>query len=120
LAVALLLIATSGTAAVGADPEVILYNGGPQHTGVYDTEPLRELRGLKWKFETVGEVTAPPLVHDGVVYFGDWEDHFYAVDRRALELQDRRRCLLSAAHSGRPRLFHQPRQALLRRRCRHG
>ena len=47
LAAALVLIASAAT--VAGDPAVILYNGGPQHTGVYDTEPLRELTGLKWK-----------------------------------------------------------------------
>jgi hypothetical protein len=59
----------TGTAAVGADPEVILYNGGPQHTGVYDTEPLRQLTGLKWKFEAQAMV-CNSVVHDGRVFFG--------------------------------------------------
>ena len=70
-----------GAASVSlADGDVAMYNGGPRHTGVYETEPLRTLEGVKWRVETVGAVTSPPLVLDGVVYFGDWEGHFYAVD----------------------------------------
>ena len=34
----------------------------------------------RWIFEAVGDITSHPLVHEGVVYFGDWKDHYYAVD----------------------------------------
>ena len=61
-------------------PAVLIYSGGPQHTGTYDTKPLDEKGDLKWKFNTVGDVTSPPLVHEGTVYFGDWKGYFYAVD----------------------------------------
>ena len=55
--------------APAGEDTVVLYNGGPHHTGVYDTKPLRELTGLKWKHETAGDVTSPPLIDDGVEKF---------------------------------------------------
>ena len=79
---------------------MVLYNGGPLHTGVYVTEPVRELTGLKWKFETAGDVTGPPLVYDGVVYFGDWKDHFYAVDVETGEERWSRAGVEAAARMG--------------------
>jgi outer membrane protein assembly factor BamB len=75
----LLLSAAAGGANAGSG-QIVMYNGGPQHTGVYDTKPLRELSGVRWKYPVNKGVTSPPLVHEGVVYFGDWEDAFYAVE----------------------------------------
>ena len=79
-AICVLLGSSVSLAVPAGEPHPLHYNGGPRHTGVYDTAPLQGSPELKWKFETAGEVTSPPLVHEGVVYFGDWKDHFYAVD----------------------------------------
>jgi outer membrane protein assembly factor BamB len=35
---------------------------------------------LKWKFEAGGEVRSIPEVSDGVVYFGSFDHHLYALD----------------------------------------
>lgn len=36
----------------------------------------------KWIFETGGDVSSQPTVVDGVVYFGSWDGHQYAVDAK--------------------------------------
>jgi outer membrane protein assembly factor BamB len=36
--------------------------------------------GVKWKFKTEGEVWSSTVVVGGVVYFGSYDDHLYAVD----------------------------------------
>ena len=84
--------------------ELFLYNGGPQHTGVYDTKPLTRLTGLKWKFDTAGAVTSPPLVYDGIVYFGDWKGFFYAVDVSAGTLRWKKGGVEAGA--GPPTIYH--------------
>src|SRR5690349_8626678 len=38
--------------------------------------------GLKWKFETEGDVSATVAVDGTTVYFPDWKGNLYAVDRR--------------------------------------
>ena len=37
----------------------------------------------KWVFETEGDVSSQPAVVGGVVYFGSWDGHEYAVDSRS-------------------------------------
>ena len=42
----------------------------------------KEQTPLKWKFETVGSVYSSPAVSDGMVYFGSYDKHLYAVDTK--------------------------------------
>jgi outer membrane protein assembly factor BamB len=63
----------------------VMYRGGPQRAGVYDTEGVPELTGVKWKFETGGEVWSSPVAAAGVIYFGSDDDHLYAVDANSGE-----------------------------------
>jgi outer membrane protein assembly factor BamB len=37
---------------------------------------------LQWKFETKGVVHSSPAVAGGLVYFGSWDTHLYAVDAK--------------------------------------
>jgi len=37
-------------------------------------------QALKWRFKTDGPVDSSPAVVGGVVYFGSWDGHLYAVD----------------------------------------
>ena len=75
----LFLYVWAGESPAKKSPRLIMYNGGPLHTGVYETKPLLHLRGLKWKFRAEGAISSPPLVYKDVVYFGDWQGNFYAV-----------------------------------------
>ena len=60
--------------------EQAMFRGNLQHTGVYDTEGVTQLGGLKWKFQTKGRVASSPAIADGVAYFGSNDRHLYAVD----------------------------------------
>ena len=52
-----------------------------QRTGVFDSNIRAQKREVEWwKFKTDGEVTSSPVIHRGVVYFGSWDRHLYAVD----------------------------------------
>lgn len=76
----LLDVCASATAANLADDRVVHYNGGPQHTGVYASPALRRLHGVALEFPVRVGISSPPLVHEGIVYFGDWGGSFYAVE----------------------------------------
>ena len=41
---------------------------------------IEEKTPLKWKFKTGSSVYSSPAVIDGVVYFGSYDKHLYAVD----------------------------------------
>ncbi|MBI4720620.1 MAG: PQQ-like beta-propeller repeat protein [Chitinivibrionia bacterium] len=70
-----------GVGACTAVSQIVTYNGGSTHTGYYDSPPLRELRGLKWKYDTGADlVTSPLLAYGGCLYFGDGDGWFHAVD----------------------------------------
>src|SRR5690349_19381575 len=36
----------------------------------------------KWVFQTEGDVSSQPILANGVVYFGSWDGHEYAVDAK--------------------------------------
>ena len=76
--IAAFLLGVGGCTAVS---QIVTYNGGSTHTGYYDSPPLRELRGLKWKYDTGADlVTSPLLAYSGCLYFGDGDGWFHAVD----------------------------------------
>jgi outer membrane protein assembly factor BamB len=55
---------TSGT------PPALTHGGNPAHTGVYETRPLTELSGVKWRYKTGGAICGAPAIHDGVAGTG--------------------------------------------------
>lgn len=61
--------------------DTAMFRGDPQHSGVYQTAPLRQFSGVKWKFHTGGYVVSSPALADGSVYFGSTDGTMYAVDR---------------------------------------
>jgi outer membrane protein assembly factor BamB len=70
-----------GSGCSGSDAEQVTFYSGPSHTGFYDSEPLRALRGLKWKYDTdAALVTSPPLLYKECLYFGDSDGFFHAVN----------------------------------------
>jgi eukaryotic-like serine/threonine-protein kinase len=58
----------------------VMWRGGPDRTGVFDTANVKHLSGLKWKFATGGPVWSSPVVANGVVYVGSDDNSLYAVD----------------------------------------
>jgi outer membrane protein assembly factor BamB len=63
-----------------------MFRANLQRTGVFESEGVRRLRGVKWKFETERVVEAwfsSPSVSGGVIYFGGGDGYLYAVDAEA-------------------------------------
>jgi len=81
-----------------------VYRGSLLRNGAYETAGVRELTGLKWRFETGGPVKSSPVVADGIVYFGSDDGYVYAVDaqdgRRLWRLKTGGRVAGSAALAG--------------------
>jgi outer membrane protein assembly factor BamB len=48
--------------------------------GLFQTDGLLSLNGLKWKFKTGGPVRSSPVVTDGFVYIGSGDGRVYALD----------------------------------------
>jgi hypothetical protein len=63
-----------------ASQAAVMYRGGSQRTGLYDTQAVAAFTGVKWKFETGDEVWSSPVLAEGVIYFGSDDDHLYALD----------------------------------------
>jgi outer membrane protein assembly factor BamB len=58
-----------------------------QRTGVYDTQGPRSLQGLAWKFKAEGEIASTPAIAGGIVYFGSYDEHIYAVDAATTQVR---------------------------------
>ena len=60
-------------------PVAAMFRGGPERTGVY--EPGGPTLGRQlWKFKTGDFVDSSPAISSGMVYFGSYDDHLYALD----------------------------------------
>jgi len=79
LAYSMLLSSCSQAAKTSQDA---IYRGDLQRTGVYDVQPVKQLNGVLWKFQTGGEVWSSPVEAGGLVFFGSDDNFFYAVDAR--------------------------------------
>jgi hypothetical protein len=67
-----------------------MFRANPQRTGVYQTEGVRRLHGIKWKFKTERVIEAwfsSPTIVDGVAYFGSDDGYLYAVKTLFIQLQ---------------------------------
>lgn len=60
-----------------------MFRGNPQHTGIYEGQPLTHFKQVQWKFKTGGQVDSSPAVVKDTVYFGSADGSFYAVDRKS-------------------------------------
>ena len=58
------------------------FHGDIARTGVYQSQALRQLNGVKWKFKTDGGVFSSPAIARGVVFIGSTDGHLYAIDQR--------------------------------------
>lgn len=58
----------------------LMFQANLERTGFYDGVGPEEPPELEWKFDTGSPVISTPLVHDGVVYFVDFEGGVYAVN----------------------------------------
>ncbi len=46
------------------------FHGGNERVGVYESQGIRELKGVKWKFHTGAPVIASPALSNGVILVG--------------------------------------------------
>ncbi|MDF2545138.1 MAG: hypothetical protein K0R93_36 [Anaerosolibacter sp.] len=59
---------------------VAMYQGNNQHTGVYETEGVKNFQKLKWKYKTGGSINSAPIVDEDKVYIGSDDDRLYALN----------------------------------------
>lgn len=57
-----------------------LHRGNLHRDGVFQTNELTKIKGVKWQFQTKGPIKSSPVVVDGIAYFGSNDKHIYAVD----------------------------------------
>lgn len=75
-----LVTATATPAWSGALPT---FHGNLDHTGIYNSPPIRKLKGVKWKFRLEGNksyITTSPALANGFLYFGGSDGNLYALD----------------------------------------
>jgi eukaryotic-like serine/threonine-protein kinase len=56
------------------------FRGSANHPGVYETKPLPQLSGVKWKFQTHGIVISSPVLAGETLYVGSADHFLYALD----------------------------------------
>lgn len=57
-----------------------MYRGNSELTGVYNTQAVNKLDGVKFTFQTQGPIRSTPAIANGVAYFGSTDSYFYAID----------------------------------------
>ncbi|WP_434222013.1 PQQ-binding-like beta-propeller repeat protein [Limnospira platensis CENA597] len=57
-----------------------MFRGNLERTGVYPPGGPTELTQLVWRFSTQAAISSSPAVSEGIVYFGSWDRHLYALD----------------------------------------
>ena len=100
------------------------FRGGIEHPGIYQTKPLSQLAGVKWKFHTHGLVLSSPALADGTLYVGSTDHFLYALNAATGERSgnSKRAATLSFFACSRRwcRAFSQLRRQLLRPGGKHG
>lgn len=54
--------------------------GNLARTGQSNYPGVKELKGVRWKFKTNGQINSSAVISDEVVYFGSADKTFYAID----------------------------------------
>ncbi len=60
-----------------------MFQGNPQHTGVYSTTPAYRFMEVSFTFRTAGPIRGTPALANGRLYFGSGDGNLYAVDARS-------------------------------------
>ena len=74
------LLLNSPTITPTFTPASAMFRGDLERTGVYETGGPTKLEDYVWKFQTSEAIASSPAILDGVVYFGSWDGHLYAVN----------------------------------------
>jgi outer membrane protein assembly factor BamB len=59
-----------------------MFRNDPAHSGIYAGTGVAKLDGVRWVFQTRGEVISSPAIVNGVVYVGSNDGNLYAVDEQ--------------------------------------
>ena len=57
-----------------------MFRGNLAHTGVYNARGVQKFSGIKWKFQTRGQVISSPAVANSTVYIASTDGNLYALD----------------------------------------
>ena len=57
-----------------------MFRNNPARQGLYNSPQLPEEVDKKWIFRTEGIIQSSPVIHEGVVYFGNNDEKVYAID----------------------------------------
>src|SRR5437016_7538174 len=74
----------------GAVSSEAMFRANPERTGVYKTQGINRLHGVKWKFKTERVIEAwfsSPTVSGDTVYFGSDDSYLYALSKLTGELK---------------------------------
>jgi outer membrane protein assembly factor BamB len=91
VAVSASLVACAGVAPALAEPATprpraaptqATFHGNAAHTGVYEADGPRTLKGLRWSFATKGRVMSSPAIANGALYVGSDDGKLYALDAK--------------------------------------
>ena len=74
-----LLIFTISTC--NAPRPVSMFKGNPEHTGIFQTEPLTKFNEVRWKVKTGGYVFSSPVIAGDWLYEGSNDSCLYAIDK---------------------------------------
>lgn len=77
------LIFTLFSLGQAGDKSATMFQGNPQHTGVYDTQAAYKLKGVKFIFKTEGPIRGTPALSKGILYIGSGDGNFYAMDAQS-------------------------------------
>ena len=62
------------------DSDGAMFRGNLERTGEFPDSGPKKLTELLWKFKTEKEVLSSPAISNGVVYFGSFNNSFYAIN----------------------------------------
>ena len=61
-------------------PDVVLYRGNPQRTGVYNVPAIRHQPEVKWQSKVSSKWLVSPMLAEGILYTGSGDGSLYALD----------------------------------------
>jgi outer membrane protein assembly factor BamB len=76
-------ICFSSLAQESSKTAIAMYRGNPQLTGESNEQPVNKLNGIKFRFKAAGAIRSTPAIKNDVLYFGDGDGYFYAVDSQS-------------------------------------
>ena len=74
------LAPTATSVPPASNPDIVLFRGNAQRTGVYETASLQNQPQVKWRTEINSTWLMPPMLADEILYTGSGDGTLYALD----------------------------------------